>query len=181
MKPIIRAGLLCVALLIGARVAHAQSASTPSAPVAQRAVAEFYAWYVPMWANDPGPAMRAVRERRAQFADPLIKALRADSIATAQAGEEIDGLDGDPFLNGQDPCDRYRPVRTTRRGDDYFVDVLGSGGCQRHTTPDVIVHVAWREQRPVFVNFLYSGKPGDDLQSLLRRLAVQRQRERSAP
>lgn len=57
----------------------------------------------------------------------------------------------------------------------------GSGGCQRHTMPDVIVQVAWREQRPVFVNFLYSRKKGDDLLSVLTRLAEQRRANSSTP
>lgn len=172
--------MIATALLATARIAAGQATPTPSSSAAEHAVAEFYAWYVPIWQGEQGPHLRALRERRAQFAAPLVAALEAEAAATAQGGEEVDGLDADPFLNAQDPCERYRPVHTERRGDRYLVDVLGEGGCRGHTTPDVIVEVAWRQRRPVFTNFLYSRTRGDDLRSRLTRLAAQRRRNARA-
>ena len=169
-------GLLCLAQMIVAGTVSAQSAPRPSAAAATRAVASFYAWYVPMARSDPGPAMRALRERRAQFSTAIVDALRADSLATAQGGEEIDGLDADPFLNAQDPCEEYRPIRTVRRGRSYWVDVRGTGGCAPHDAPDVTVAIIWRAAQPVFVNFRYSPRRGDDLLSHLHELADRRRK-----
>lgn len=171
-----RCAIVAVALLFVVDSADAQSSPVRASASPEQVVAEFYAWYAPMAQRDPGPDMRAVRERPALFSPQLVRALRADSIATAQGGEEIDGLDGDPFLNAQDPCERYQPIRTRRAGQVYLVEVLGSGGCAVHQTPDVIVQVTFRDGSPVFTNFLYSRKRGDDLLSLLKRLAEQRRR-----
>lgn len=174
-------GLMCLALIMAANAARAQSGPEGSADAAQRAVADFFTWYVPMARSDRGPALRALRERRAQFSTAIVNALRADFAATAQGGEEIDGLDADPFLNAQDPCDRYQPVRTTRRGRAYLVEVRGSGGCVAHEKPDVTVAIAWHAARPTFVNFLYSREVGDDLLSHLRELAKLRVAHRVLP
>lgn len=169
--------MIAAAIVAIASIAHGQSPAAPSARAADAAVAEFFSWYVRMWPGDTGPHLRAIRERRAQFAPSLVTALMADYAATAQGGEEIDGLDADPFLNAREPCKRYRPVRTTKHGKEFFVALLGEGGCRAHTSPDVTVQVAWREGRPVFVNFLYSHERGDDLLSQLRRLAASRRDE----
>ena len=171
-----RHAIVAATLLLAIGAAGAQSAPVRTHASPERAVAEFYAWYTPMALHDPGPDMRALRERPALFSPAIVRALRADSVATAQGGEEIDGLDGDPFLNAQDPCERYRPIRTRRASDVYLVEVLGSGGCEIHRTPDVIVQVTFRDGSPVFTNFLYSRKRGDDLLSLLKRLTEQRRR-----
>lgn len=114
------------------------------------------------------------------FREPRGKALRAKlSPPPTVAGDRWAREGGVPC--DSDPCEHYRPLYTTRRGDDDFVEMLGSGGCQSHTTSDVIVKVVWGAHRPVFVNFLLSTKSGDVLKSLLRRLKRQRQRERVAP
>ena len=169
-------GSVFLALFTVAGTVRAQSDPRPSAAAATRAAASFYAWYVSIARSDPGPAMRAVRERRAQFSTAIVDALRADSLATAQGGEEIDGLDADPFLNAQDPCEEYRPVRTIRRGRAYLVDVRGTGRCATHDAPDVTVAIVWRAARPVFVNFLYSRSAGDDLMWRLHELADRRRK-----
>ena len=174
-------GPLCLALLTLAGVVHAQSGPRASAVEAERVAADFFAWYVPMARSDPGPALRAIRERRAQFSATIVYALRADSAATARGGEEVDGLDADPFLSSQDPCERYQPVRTARRGRAYLVEVRGSGHCPAHQQPDVTVAIVWRAAGPVFVNFLYSRDAGDDLVSHLRELADRRRRSSHLP
>jgi hypothetical protein len=113
--------------------------------------------------------MRAVRERPALFAPAIAAALRRDSVASARHPDEIVGLDGDPFLNAQDPCERYVVRRARRAGERFLVDVVGEGGCGRHTRPDVVVEVArggsgWR-----FENFRYLDPP-TNLLAMLREL-----------
>ena len=146
-------------------------AQSDSVAQAQRAVQEFYTWYVPMAAKTPSAWMHAIRQRKATFAPAIVRALRADSVAAAAHPSEVVGLDGDPFLNAQDPCDRYVSVKTTARGRVYLVEVLGTGGCVAHTKPDVIVEVGRGSTagRWVFLNFRYVD-PDDNLLDLLKRL-----------
>jgi hypothetical protein len=138
---------------------------------AERAVAQFYQWYVPLAHDSTDAGMRAVRERSAFFPTSLVAALRADSLASARSPGEVVGLDGDPFLNSQDPCERYAPIGTVQRDTQFFVAVRGSGGCASHDAPDVTVEVTAVDGRPVFTNFIYSSKPRDNLTSILGDLA----------
>jgi Protein of unknown function (DUF3828) len=147
----------------------AQTTQSDSAAQAQRAVQEFYSWYVPMAAKTPSAWMHAIRKRRTTFAPAIVRALRGDSVAAAAHPSEVVGLDGDPFLNAQDPCDRYDAVRTTAHGRVYLVEVLGTGGCVAHTKPDVVVEVARAGGKWVFMNFRYLD-PNDNLLDLLKRL-----------
>lgn len=143
-----------------------------SARVAREAVARFYAWYVPA-AQRAGADMRALRDPRWHFNPALVTALRADSAATVANPGEVVGLDMDPFLNSQDPCNRYAPTAVRRDGATFLVDVVGSGGCPSHREPDVTVRVGFRGTTPIFINFLY--KPiNDDLLGVLRQLASDR-------
>jgi hypothetical protein len=167
---------LAIALWVGAFTPD-QPAPRAAADSVARAVQSFYDWYVPLArSGDAGVTwMRAVRARRFAFAPAIVDALRRDSVASARSRDEIVGLDGDPFLNAQDPCDRYR-VRAARQvGGRFLVDVVGEGGCEAHTRPDVVVELtrrapgasggpAWR-----FENFRYPDPP-TDLLAMLRRL-----------
>ena len=149
-----------------------QARPIDSARVARETVARFYAWYLPA-AQRAGADMRALRDPRWHFNPALVTALRADSAATVANPGEIVGLDMDPFLNSQDPCNHYAPTAVRRDGATFLVDVVGSGGCPSHREPDVTVRVVFRGTTPIFINFLY--KPiNDDLLGLLRQLASDR-------
>ena len=154
-------------------------AAVDSAAVARDAVSRFYAWYVPTSANTPLTDMLALKDARWRFAPELVKALRADSTASAKSPDEIVGLDMDPFLNSQDPCPRYAITGVRRAGADFLVDVHGTGGCGRRGAPDVSVRVAFDAKGPVFVNVVYSRRRHDDLLSLLAQLAHERERPRT--
>jgi hypothetical protein len=159
-------------------VSGCSAASRLGAADAERAVAQFYQWYVPLARDSAEADMRAVRERSAFFPASLVAALRADSLATAQSPDDVVGLDGDPFLNSQDPCKRYAPIGTVQRDTQFFVAVRGSGGCASHATPDVTVEVTPVNGHPVFTNFIYSSKPRDNLVSMLSDLAGARRSPR---
>lgn len=148
-------------------------AATDSARIAREEVARFYSWYVPA-AQNAGADIRALRDPRWHFGPALVAALPADSAAAEASPGEIVGLDMDPFLNAQDPCDRYAPSAVRRSGTAFLVDVVGSGGCGRHRGPDVTVRVVFRGLTPVFVNFLYPKPVSDDLLHLLAQLAAGR-------
>jgi hypothetical protein len=172
--------LLALAALLSSHLAPL-GGSADSAKIARDVVARFYAWYVPLAMHTPGADMRALRDSRWHFDPALVNALRADSAAAAQSPDEIVGLDMDPFLNSQDPCDRYSPIAVRRQNGSYFVAVRGSGGCAAHTEADVTVRLVFQGANAVFLNFVYSSKPKDDLLSLLASLAASRARQVKPP
>ncbi|AHG92644.1 hypothetical protein J421_5109 (plasmid) [Gemmatirosa kalamazoonensis] len=158
-------------MTLGGLQAAAQPSRDATADSVGRVVQAFYTWYTPLaTASGAGPAwMRAIHERRTLFAPAIVAALRRDSVASARSPDEVVGLDGDPFLNAQDPCEHYVVRRARRAGDRFLVDVVGEGGCARHTRADVVVEVmrgasGWRLE-----NFRYPDPP-TDLLAMLRRL-----------
>jgi len=169
------ASVALAAAVLAGPPAGAQPRADAAADSVGRAVQAFYAWYTPLAkAGGGGPAagpawMRALRERRALFAPAIATALRRDSVASARSPDEVVGLDGDPFLNAQDPCDRYVVRRTRRAGERFLVDVVGEGGCERHTRPDAVVEVARTGSGWRFENFRYAD-PATDLLTMLRGL-----------
>ena len=104
------------------------------------------------------------------FDPELVRWLRIDSTARARNKTEVDGLDGDPYLNSQDPCDKdtARPGRVD--GGKVLVDVHGSGGCESHTTPDVIVELTPNGAGWTVLEFRDPHRNNEGLIPLLKRL-----------
>jgi hypothetical protein len=162
-------------------LAACTKSGVPNADSARRSVDEFYAWYVPMQKQTSNATMRAIHDRQSLFSADLVTALRADSTASAQSPNEIVGLDGDPFLNAQDSCDRYSSDGVAEVGGRYLVQVLGSGGCPAHTTADVTVEVTPTNGKLVFTNFIYSSRDRDNLITLLAYLDSTRRANKLKP
>ena len=104
------------------------------------------------------------------FDTMLVHWLRVDSTARARAKGEIDGLDGDPYLNAQDPCDNYSVKAIRPRGADFLVDVLGHGGCVAHQKPDVTVVLGLKGGRWTILEFLDPSRDGQGLIPLIKQL-----------
>lgn len=169
MRTIVRSlAVTCLTLAIPG-VLHAQSPAPGAADSVQRFVQGFYSWYMRVAEDDDAPWMRAVRDRRPDFAPGIVDGLRADSVAAEEDDDEAPGLDADPFLNAEDPCDSYRVRRVLPSADGWLVEVLGVGGCATHGTPDVVVEVKRRDGGFMFTDFRYPGPPADHLVALLQR------------
>lgn len=157
--------------------AHARARhSAPASVVPPRQFVQgFYDWYVPFAAaHTNGPAWDALPAAREQsFSPELLAALRKDAAVQA-AGDDIAGLDYDPFLNSQDPCERYEAGPATRDGAGYRVEVFGVCGGERHATADVVAELRPRGRTWVFANFRDPARDGGDLLSMLRRLEKDR-------
>lgn len=156
---------LCVVLATPAR-------SQETTRGAGQFVRAFYQWYVPKAASDHlQPAWYAVLgQSRFPISDTLLAEIRTDSAVQATDSGAIGGLDFDPFLNSQDPCDRYEVGSTHSRPEHaYLVDVhaVCSGG--RDSTPTAQMLVGVRRRKLTLLNVFYPGLR-DDLVSLLRRL-----------
>jgi hypothetical protein len=134
-------------------------------------VREFYAWYVPI-ANGPSavPTWFAAMSRNPAVLDTqLLAALRADSTAQSHAEGEIAGLDWDPFLATQDPCERYDVGSATGEGDTRLIPVQGNCTGTEKSGPDVIVEARRNGSSWLLINFRYP-KQDSDLVSALREL-----------
>lgn len=134
-------------------------------------VQRFYEWYVPVALKDhKGPAWNEVLTHKpALLGTALARALRADMQAQAQARGEIAGLDFDPFLNAQDPCDRYEVGKATRIDHKYKVEIYGMCRGVRNEKPDVVAELAPKGSSWTFANFYYP-RSNSDLLTVLRRL-----------
>jgi hypothetical protein len=87
----------------------------------------FYDRYVPKALKEsevPAPDL-ALRYKTHALSSELLRQLREDSASQAKAVGEIVGLDFDPFLNSQDPGERYVTGKVTTKGDRCWVEVYG--------------------------------------------------------
>lgn len=168
--------IICTLLLVAVQ-ACAQRAQVPPESLTPF-VRSFYDWYVPLALRDhQGPAASIVLAHRASaFSSELVTALAADSEAQARAPGEIVGLDFDPFLAAQDPCERYEVGGATRRGQSYWVDVYSVCSGKRSEQPDVVAELVARDSSWVFVNFHYPSQPRSDLIATFRLLRQGRTR-----
>ena len=139
-----------------------------AAQSAGRFVQAFYEWY-----KRTGDRYEvAVRDSSGFFAPALLNAMRLDLAAQQGSPDVVSGLDWDPFLATQDPCDPYQVSGTTRRGDTILVAV--NGMCtdrQPRVQPDVIAEVRRVGNRWVFVDFRHV----EDLGSLVQDLKTLRE------
>lgn len=163
-------------LLVVAGQTTSNYAQEPPESVA-KFVRTFYDWYVPL-ANSlqrTAPSNLVLEQRAGILDSQLLHGLVDDSAAQARAPGEIVGLDFDPFLAAQDPCERYEVGRATRRGRSYWVDIFAVCDGKRDKRPDVVAEVLGTKRSWVFVNFRYP-KERSDLLTVLRRLRRNRQR-----
>lgn len=170
MKPSRTGSALISALCLAAGL-HAQgpaAASDSARSVAQR----FYDWYVPRAAHprEQDVVMVAATRGPLVFDPELVRWLRIDSTARARAKDEVDGLDGDPFLNAQDPCDAYTAQAVRATGSFFLVEILGHGGCEVHTKADVVVELTFKGGRWMVTEFRDPNRRSEGLIPLLKRL-----------
>jgi hypothetical protein len=135
---------------------------------------KFYDWYVPVLLK-PGKGDAsdvAIAKRGALFDPALLKALKEDAEAQAKTPDDIVGLDFDPFVNAQDPDDKYGVGRVTESDGLYLVEVYGSRKGKREAKPSVTVELKPVKDSFVFTNFRY-GSDGD-LVTVLKQLADDR-------
>jgi hypothetical protein len=162
-----------VALSLSAAALPGQTtSSSPQADSARRLVQRFYDWYVPRAANPRGRDMfmEAATRGPLPFHPELVRWLRIDSTARARTKDEVDGLDGDPYMNSQDPCNAYSVQSATASGQAFLVGVLGHGGCEKHTRPDVVVEIGHHNGRWTILEFRDPARQNEGTIPLLKKL-----------
>jgi len=170
------AGPLLLAAFLFEPQAHVESKGQ-TAEAARDFVQGFYSWYVPeALKTQEEPVWNvALKYKRTVFSPALFRALKEDSEAQARASGEIVGLDFDPFLNTQDPCDRYEVRTITPQEGGYRVDIYGVCSGKRNVKPDVVAKLAHQDGSWAFTNFLYPAIHRD-LLGTLRTLRKKRQK-----
>ena len=135
-------------------------------------VQAFYGWYVPASRDARGmhPTDMAIKARGAAFSAPLMAAFKKDLAEKRKAEGEVAGLEFDPFLNSQDPYDRYEVGAVRRKNEHYWVEVFGVQAGKRSAKPDVTPELVYKNGNWIFVNFQYSGT--SNLAAILRQLSA---------
>ena len=142
-------------------------------------VQSFYDWYVPLALKPQhGFSYEIVLKQNPGYFTPILRsALQGDLEASEKNPDYIVGLDFDPILASQDPCDHYVAGSVKQAGKDYEISIFCSGEHESYVSAEVMRQGdSW-----VIVNFIYpphDGLPKDDLLSLLKRL--QKNREKSS-
>src|SRR5207253_10846874 len=87
-------------------------------PSREPLVQGFYDWYAPKAVSTTvGFACDlAIAYRSSDFSPQLVQELREDSAAQANVEGVIAGLDFDPFLDSQDPGERYEVGTIAQKG-----------------------------------------------------------------
>jgi hypothetical protein len=146
--------------------------ATPDSDSAKAFVQGFYDWYVPesRQTSSDRPSDLVLKQRSSAFDSALSRELKEDADAQSRVQGEIVGLDFDPFLAAQDPCERYEVVGVQKNAESYLVTVRGVGGCENHQDPDVAAEVIARDGAWLFTNFHYPRSGGGDLLTILNKL-----------
>lgn len=86
----------------------------------------FYRWHTtPADRGGSGFAVdRTIGRFRTAFTPELRSALDEDLVASRASPGNVVGLDGDPFTDSQDPCERYLPQAAVVTGDSATVTIM---------------------------------------------------------
>ena len=139
----------------------------------------FYDWYVPnaLKKSESSAWDLALKGKNSVFSPDLVRALQEDSRAQEKAGGDIVGLDFDPFLNTQDPRQKYVLGDVTVNDDSCRVPVHGESTGKRIPKPDVTAELRRENGKWLFVNFHYGKSQwsaDENLVDILKKLREDR-------
>jgi hypothetical protein len=167
--------LLFTLCLLGSSLVFADD---PSRSPASEFVQRFYDWYTPLaHKSSKSPSwIVALNKHGADFDPGLSRALKSDAEAQQLVTDDIVGLDFDPFLNSQDPSDKYAVGNVTEKDGLFAVSVYAVRHGHRAAKPNVVAELKASNGSFLFTNFRY-GTDGD----LVGTLKLLREQRTSAP
>ena len=179
--PISRLAVYCLTICLVLPTGLVGRASGDERESIGRFVESFYDWYVPQalsHSSVPAPEF-ALKQRSSVFNPHLAAALREDFAAQAKSPGEIVGLDFDPFLSGQDPCEQYEVGKITQKAGTYSVDIYAICSGKKSSVPDVVAELIHPGTGWEFINFRYPDAAKQfpksaDLLSILKMLREER-------
>ena len=118
--------------------------------------ADFYSWYTgrPESGGAGMDMSTAIAKRPSSFTPSLLSAIAADNAAQAAAAEIV-GLNGDGFINAQDPCERYVTGKAQPVGDRFRVPVYAVCQGRQSDSVALFAEVARVDSGFEFTNFIY--------------------------
>lgn len=167
-------------LLLVLQASSAEASDSSLVASSREFVEKFYAAYVPKaLAEHAGPAWQfAIDKMSASFDGGLLQALKDDLAAQAQSsGDDIVGLDFDPFLYSQDPAEHFEVGAARQEGTKYLVNVYPVISGKRSQEPGVIPELMYEKGHWLFVNFRYPGD--DDLLTILKLMKASRESQQN--
>src|ERR1700730_4417086 len=132
-------------------------------------VLRFYDWYVPKVLKEGSVRALdlALKYKGDSFDFELSRQLKEDSQAQAKVTGEIVGIDFDPFLNSQDPDERYMVGKVTLKDGRYWVEVYAVRPGMKSEKPVVMPELARKDGGWLFVNFHYPNSDRPETENLL--------------
>src|SRR6266700_2483509 len=85
----------------------------------------------------------------------LLGSFKEDAEAQRKVSDDIVGLDFDPFLNSQDPDDKYTVGDVTESAGVFLVSVYGSRKGKREAKASAVAELKPAKDSFVFTNFRY--------------------------
>ena len=148
-------------------IARAQS-GRESLKSPQEFVQSFYNWYGPVALSGKNPpTWNSVLElKKQEFSPLLIRLLKEDAMAQSKCNELM-SFDFDPFLNTQEPAERYEVVASSQQGRTLKAEVYAVRFGKRGEKPEVVVKLAQQDGNFQIVNFLYPSN-GTNLVAILK-------------
>lgn len=129
----------------------------------------FYDWYVPVAFNGRStPAYSIAIEKKGDIFSPELKSqLQANLKIYAGQGDLIKSLDFDPFLFSQDPWPEYKATGAVLDGEKCYVSVGAVSSGKVAETSNLRAVSEKRNEKWVFVDFVYMGSgQGKDMNLL---------------
>ena len=154
--------VFCTLLFVApAYGAFAQTKHADSSASAKRFAQSFYDWYTPFATSDSLDRLGKISaevpttERPELFSPQLLAALRADFLAEANAKGDPAGIDFDPFLSGQNPCEQYKVGSISLRHKSYLAKVYPVCSGKLSDSVQVIAELQPTANGWQFINFHY--------------------------
>lgn len=166
---------ILLALSLGLFLISATAAEQKSEEAVLHVVRDFYAWYAPPPGGNERGLKSVLKDRASSLTNELLRALKQDYDAQSRSPDDIVGLDFDPFLNSQDPCEHYEVGKATRKGAGYLVEVYAVCAGTKSKQPSIIAELVPKNNLWVFANFHYPMDKTDLLQ-VLKLLRDQRRK-----
>jgi len=165
-----------VAAAAQSKSAPAQSKPDPKTlKSARNFVDHFYGLYLTeLVDDDDNPSPYDAVESQGRLFNPILRKELKDYFDAPDDSDEISGLDFDPFLYSQDPCQEYEVGDAAMRRAAIWVPVYGVCDGKKHEKPDLYAEVAPAKSGWQFVNFHYPN--GGNLLAILKSLRVPRRK-----
>jgi hypothetical protein len=149
----------------------------------QKFTQDFYNWYLPfLIKNGATVTLNTVIKKKSDlFSGPLLQMLKEDSDAQSKFPGELIGIDWDPFLNTQDPAQKYTVQNTSVLHDNCAAETWsGRTISTKNPKPDIVAILKWIDGNWKFVNFDNDpkAKTPSDLISILNRLKESREKQK---